>query len=88
MSSNDATPRDESVQLCDLDVGEEIRISARDTSMTVTKADDTRSGKGSRVVAENRHGKYELIQFGSEPASLRVGSEWELVGSVEVKYAN
>lgn len=67
--------------------GDEIAVSERSTPMTVTRVKKTRSGKGVKMLAENRHGKYELIQFGDEPPTLRAGGDKRLIGPVEVQYA-
>lgn len=68
-----------------LEDGDEIVVSGRETSMTVVDKEETFSGRGVEVVAENRYGEYRLRQYDDEDEILlRVGADRQLEGTVEV----
>ena len=66
-----------------LGVGNEITVSERETSMTVTDISENAVGTGVTVRAKNHHGRYRLRQHGDESISFRAGGRL-ISGDVEV----
>lgn len=72
--------------LADLSKGDRITASARNAPMTVAEARPTATGKGTKVVAENRAGRYAFLSYPWEEGVLMlVGDDTTVVGEVEVE---
>ena len=75
---------DEYGPLSDFTIGDEIKTSARETTMEVKSVGETFTNKR-KLIAENHHGEYELHHYHNGGVTLYVGSE--MIRDVEVTHA-
>lgn len=87
MNSDDSAI-DAKHSLHEFEVGDEIAVSGRETPMEVVEKEETPSGRGVEVVAENRYGEYRLRQYEDDTILLLVGGDRQLEGTVEVTHAD
>jgi hypothetical protein len=67
-----------------LSEGDTIRVSERQTPMTVTKIETSPSGSGVKVTAENRYGEYQIRAYPNEQPVL-YAPDRQLEGTTEVE---